>query len=77
MRTDIGELLTEVARVDRVSTPLGTAQWMGASEARARLAMQLDRPSDRIWIGQDCEGGTPLGYAPLDIERLEGIVTRR
>jgi len=36
---------------------------MGASEARARLAMQLDRPADRIWVGQDCEGGIQLGYA--------------
>jgi len=65
MRTDIVELITEVQQIERQSgTPLGTAQWMGTNEARARLAMHPDAPSSRIWLGETCDrSATPLGYA--------------
>ncbi|MGE0278652.1 MAG: type IV secretory system conjugative DNA transfer family protein [Nitrospiraceae bacterium] len=64
MRTDTRDLIIEIRNIDQqTATPLGTAQWMGASEAAARLRMDPDTPSDRIWLGEACEGArVPLGY---------------
>jgi type IV secretory pathway TraG/TraD family ATPase VirD4 len=65
VRADFGELITEIQDADQqAKVPLGTAQWMGLSEANARLSFRPDIPSDRIWLGEACDpAATPLGYA--------------
>jgi type IV secretory pathway TraG/TraD family ATPase VirD4 len=64
MRSDLGELITEVNEVDQQETvPLGTAQWMGLREATQRLGMPADNLSDRLWIGEALDAeATTLGY---------------
>jgi type IV secretory pathway TraG/TraD family ATPase VirD4 len=64
MRSDLGELITEVNEVDQQETvPLGTAQWMGLREATQRLGMPADNLSDRLWIGEALDAeATALGY---------------
>ena len=64
MRSDLGELITEVNEVDQQeAVPLGTAQWMGLREATHRLGMSPDNLSDRMWLGEAFDGdATALGY---------------
>lgn len=53
MRSGFGELITEIQEVDQQeAVPLGTAQWMGMTEAAHRLGMPDDDSSDRILIGE-------------------------
>jgi len=63
MRSDLGELITEVNEVDQQETvPLGTAQWMGLWDANRRLGWQADL-SGRLLIGEALDAeATTLSY---------------